>query len=75
MAQTAIRFGLMHSGASGVLVGFGQLEHIDQAVDAAAMGPLDEDVMLRLEELYDSDFGQFNFLERISRNPMWPQLI
>ena len=56
MAQTAIRFGLTNPGVSAVLVGFAQLEHIDQAVAAAEMGPLDEEVMLRLEKLYDSDF-------------------
>jgi len=57
MAQTAIRFGLTNPGVSAVLVGFAQLEHIDQAVAAAEMGPLDEDVILRLEKLYDSDFN------------------
>ncbi|MCH7801413.1 MAG: aldo/keto reductase [Chloroflexi bacterium] len=56
-AQTAIRFALMNPGISGVLVGFGQLDHIDEAVAAVDMGPLSDDVMQKLDVLYNSDFG------------------
>ena len=56
-AQTAIRFALMNLGISGVLVGFGQLDHIDEAVAAVDMGPLSDDVMQKLDVLYNSDFG------------------
>ena len=54
--QTAIRFALMNPGVSGVLVGFGQLDHIDEAVAAVDMGPLSDDVMQKLDALYESDF-------------------
>ena len=57
MARTAIRFALMNPGISGVLVGFSTLEHIDEAVAAAEMGPLPNSAMGKLDELYASDFG------------------
>lgn len=57
MAQAAIRFALMNPGVSGVLVGFGQLDHIDEAVAAVDMGPLPDSAMQKLVDLYDSDFG------------------
>lgn len=56
-AQIAIRFALMNPGVSGVLVGFGQLDHIDEAVAAVDMGPLSDDTMQKLDDLYHSDFG------------------
>ena len=57
MAQTAIRYALMNSGVSGVLVGFSELSHIDEAVAALDMGPLSTDVLEVLDALYCSDFG------------------
>ncbi|MFQ6030179.1 MAG: aldo/keto reductase [Dehalococcoidia bacterium] len=57
MAQTAIRFGLSNPGVSAVLVGFSQLEHIDEAVAAAEMGPLPDSVLQQLDQLYQTDFG------------------
>ena len=57
MAQTAIRFGLSNPGVSAVLVGFAQLEHIDEAVAAATKGPLPDAVLQKLDRLYQSDFG------------------
>ena len=56
-AQTAIRFALMNPGVSGALGGFGQLDHIDEAVAAVDMGPLSDDVMKQLDALYASDFS------------------
>ncbi len=57
LPQTAIRFALMQPGISGVLVGFSELEHIDQAVEAVDLGPLPGSVMQSLTELYASGFG------------------
>jgi L-glyceraldehyde 3-phosphate reductase len=56
MAQKAIRFGLMNPGVSAVLVGFSRLEHIDEAVAAVDLGPLSDDVMQKLDEIYRTDF-------------------
>ena len=57
LVQSAICFGLMNPGVSGVLVGFGQMDQIDQAIAAEAMAPLSERTMRRLDQLYESDFG------------------
>jgi D-threo-aldose 1-dehydrogenase len=56
MAQAAIRFALMNPGVSGVLVGFSELEHIDEAVAAVELGPLSKSIMQKLDELYRTDF-------------------
>ena len=48
----------MNPGVSGVLVGFGQMEHIDEAIAAEALGPLSERTMQRLDQLYETDFGR-----------------
>lgn len=58
VVQAAIRFGLMNPGVSGVLVGFGRLEHIDEAVEAADMGALSATTMKQLAQLYQTDFGR-----------------
>lgn len=58
IVQAAIRFGLMNPGVSGVLVGFGQMEHIEEAVAADDMGPLADSTMQQLDQLYRSDFGR-----------------
>lgn len=57
LAQTAVRFGLMNPGVSAVLVGFSELEHIDESVAAADMGPLPDEVMRQLKEIYQTDFS------------------
>lgn len=57
MAQTAIRYALMNSGVSGVLVGFSLLGHIDEAVAAQEMGPLSAEMLEKLDALYATDFG------------------
>ncbi len=57
MAQTAVRYSLTDPRVSGVLVGFKALSHIDEALAAIDMGPLSDDTMGKLDELYESDFG------------------
>jgi L-galactose dehydrogenase/L-glyceraldehyde 3-phosphate reductase len=56
-AQTAIRYALAHPNVSGVLVGFAELDYIDEALAAVAMGPLPEQALAELDALYRSDFG------------------
>ncbi len=57
MAKPAIRFALSDKRVSGVLVGFSTLAHIDDALDASSLGPLEPAAMQRLDKLYLSDFG------------------
>ena len=58
MAQTSIRHSLMNPKVSGVLVGFSQIDHVEQAVAAVDMGPLDNEILQKLDSLYASDFGR-----------------
>jgi L-galactose dehydrogenase/L-glyceraldehyde 3-phosphate reductase len=56
-AQTAIRFAIAHEGVSGVLVGIGELDQIDEALQAIALGPLPKPALAELERLYATDFA------------------
>jgi len=57
-AQTALRFVLANPDISCIDVGFGALNHIDEAIAAAEMGPLPRDAVARLDALYETDFGR-----------------
>lgn len=56
-AQTAIRYALVHPGIAGVVVGFAELDYLDEALAAVAMGPLPSEALTQLDELHRSDFG------------------
>lgn len=56
-AETAIRFALANPGVAGVLVGFTELGHIDEAIAAVEKGALPEAALARLAPLYETDFG------------------
>jgi aryl-alcohol dehydrogenase-like predicted oxidoreductase len=57
-AQVALRFVLSNPDVSCAVIGSSELHHIDQALQAAEMGPLPPDVLARLGPLYESDFGR-----------------
>lgn len=57
-AQTAVRFALANPDIACVVVGLAELDHLEQALDAAGMGPLPDDALRRLAALHDSDFGR-----------------
>jgi L-galactose dehydrogenase/L-glyceraldehyde 3-phosphate reductase len=57
-AQVALRFVLSNPDVTCAIIGSAELQHIDEALQAAAMGPLPGHVLARLEALYDSDFGR-----------------
>ncbi|MBI4220895.1 MAG: aldo/keto reductase [Chloroflexi bacterium] len=56
MAQKAVRFALSDRRISGVLVGFSEPGHVDDAVTAVDMGPLSDAAIRRLQELWRADF-------------------
>jgi aryl-alcohol dehydrogenase-like predicted oxidoreductase len=56
-AQTALRFSLAHPDLSCVVVGMAELDHLEQVLAAADMGPLPSDGLADLQELYDRNFG------------------
>ena len=57
-AQVALRFVLSNPDVSCAVIGSAELQHIDEALQAAGMGPLPPDVLARLNTLYESDFGR-----------------
>ncbi len=58
LAQAAIRFGLMKSEVSTVLVGFSNIAHIDEAVACSGAGALSQDAITKVKQLWDTDFDQ-----------------
>ena len=57
-AQVALRFVLSNPEVTCAIIGSAELHHVDEALQAAAMGPLPADVLARLDALYASDFGR-----------------
>ena len=53
-AQSAVRFGLAHSGISGIVLGLAELSHLEEALGAAAMGPMSDDIIESLNPIWDS---------------------
>jgi aryl-alcohol dehydrogenase-like predicted oxidoreductase len=60
LTRAAIRFGLMKSEISTVLVGFSNTAHIDEAAACSGAAGLSEDAIARMRRLWDTDFGQSN---------------
>lgn len=58
LAQAAIRFGLMKSEVSTVLVGFSNTAHIDEAVACSGAPALSDNEVARVRKLWEADFGE-----------------
>ena len=56
LPQAAIRFALMCSGVSVVLIGFSDVGQVEEAAACSGRGPLPESSMERLRELWAKDF-------------------
>ena len=52
LVEASLRFALANTGVSSVLVGYSSLEHLEQAVEFAARGPLPPEAMERLPEVW-----------------------
>ena len=57
-SQIALRFVLSNPDISCAVIGSAELHHIDEALQAAEMGPLLAHSLARLDALYESDFGR-----------------
>lgn len=57
MVQAAIRWALMKTQISTVLVGFSEVSQIDEAARASGRGPLPDEDLRRIEALYATDFS------------------
>ena len=56
-AQTAIRFSLANPDVSCVVIGLAELAHLEEALAGAENGPLPDDAVAELNDLYDTEFG------------------
>lgn len=56
-AQTALRFALANPSFACFVVGLGEPSHLDEAIEAGAMGPLPAADIARLEAVYASGFA------------------
>lgn len=52
LVEASLRFALGNGGVSSVLVGYSSLEHLEQAVEYAAKGPLPAEAAARLPEVW-----------------------
>lgn len=52
LVEASLRFALSNNGVSSVLVGYSSLEHLQQAVDYADLGPLTPEVLERMPEVW-----------------------
>ena len=57
LTQAAIRFGLMNSKVSTVLVGFSNTAHIDEAVACSGAPGLSDEQVAKIRRLWDTDFS------------------
>jgi aryl-alcohol dehydrogenase-like predicted oxidoreductase len=60
LTQAAIRFALMNSKVSTVLVGFSNTTHIDDAVACSGAPPLSDDQIRKIKVLWETDFNLSN---------------
>ncbi len=56
--QVALRFVLSNPDVSCAIIGSAELQHIDEALRGAEMGPLPARVLRLLDTLYETDFGR-----------------
>ena len=56
-AQTALRFALANPDFACCVVGLGEPSHLDEAIEAEAMGPLAAADIARLEAVYAKGFA------------------
>ena len=56
-AQIALRFGLSNESLSCIVTGLSKIEHLDQIIEAESLGPLDEDLIEKINFLQKSNFS------------------
>ncbi len=57
LPQAAVRFALMHKGVSTVLVGYSNIQQIEEAAGCSGKAPIPEPAMEKLAELWATDFN------------------
>ena len=52
LVEASLRFALSNAGVSSVLVGYSSLDHLEQAVEYAAKGPLPPEALTRMRDVW-----------------------
>ncbi len=55
--QTGVRYALAHPDMSGIVFGLASLDHLDEAIAASEMGPLDAQAVAAIDAAVDGGFG------------------
>ena len=55
-AQLALRYGLSNQSLSCIVTGLSKIEHLDQIIEAESSGPLDEEMIEKINFLQKSNF-------------------
>ena len=56
-AQKALRYGLSSSDMSTIVIGLANIEHLEEALEGYDQGHLDEETLMRIEELQNKNFN------------------
>jgi len=56
-AQKALRYGLSNKDMSTIVIGLAKIEHLEEALDGYDQGHLDEETLMRIEELQNKNFN------------------
>ena len=57
LVEASLRFALSNAGVSSVLVGYSSLEHLEQAIEYATRGPLPQEAMDQLVDVWAGSAG------------------
>ena len=57
MVEASLRFALSNAGVSTVLVGYSDMDHLEQSVEYAAKGPLPAEALARLPAVWSKFVG------------------
>ena len=55
-AQLALRYGMSNQSLSCIVTGLSKIEHLDQIIEAESLGPLDEEIIEKINFLQKSNF-------------------
>ena len=56
-AQTSLRYGLSNDSLSCIVVGLSKIEHLKEIIDAVKLGPLNHEILEKIEVLQKSNFA------------------
>ena len=56
-AQIALRYGFSNESLSCIVTGLSKIEHLDQIIEAESFGPLDQDLIEKINFLHKSNFS------------------